>query len=282
MRCILLIGISSPALNFAEAKGFPVAFRIGGSSRFVSGVFGLLKVFNGMVVPLAVVFVGAVLVRGSSTILALGDSITEGAEYFVCYRQVMLPELKERGIAAEFIGPRKDATSAHAGYSGKNTHYLRSILDEVYRQHPADIVLLHSGHNSFSRDEPVPGIVCDTRAIIESLERINPDVMVLLAQVIPSGKLPKYSYIPELNRELELLAEELSARGSAVVLVNQADGFDWKSDTVEDRVHPNASGARKMAAKWIAALEPILNDFQKSKARPNMIETVPASSGGGK
>ena len=59
--------------------------------------------------------------------------------------------------------------------------------------------------------------------------------------------------IPELNRELGALARRLD-----VILVNQADGFDWQIDTVEDRVHPNATGKEKMAARWFVALEPIL------------------------
>lgn len=110
-------------------------------------------------------------------------------------------------------------------------------------------------HNCFlSEDQPVPGIVRDTEAMIEHFRAMNPNVTILLAQVIPAGKLPKYSYIPESNRELESLAARLSQRGFNVVLVNHADGFDWKSDTVSDKVHPNAAGATKMAEKWMDVL----------------------------
>lgn len=188
------------------------------------------------------------------TILALGDSITGGGKTFVCYRQVLVPQLREQGAAYEFIGPIEDATSAHAGYGGRNTKYLRSISKAVYQKYPADIVLLHSGHNSFSKDRPVPGMVRDTEAIIKTISEINPNVRILLAQVIPSGKLPKYSYIPELNKELKSLAARLSKDGYHVLLVDQATGFDWKTDTVSDKVHPNAAGAKKMADRWMDAL----------------------------
>lgn len=188
------------------------------------------------------------------TVLAFGDSITEGGKSFVCYRQVLVPELRKKNIAFEFIGPNNDATSAHAGYGGKNTAYLLSISKKTYSEYPADIVMIHSGHNSFSKDKPVPGIVRDTESIIRNIRELNPDVIILLAQVIPSGKLPKYSYIPELNNGLESLAKRLQAEGVHIKLVNQADGFDWKTDTVPDKVHPNAAGAKKMAEKWMSAL----------------------------
>lgn len=196
------------------------------------------------------------LAEQTTTILALGDSITQRTD---SYRSILVPELTKNGFAFEFIGPNKDAISSHAGYGGKNTKYLLSISKEIYTRFPGDIVLIHSGHNSFSSDKPVPGIVDDTQAIIENIRRINPKVVILLAQVIPSGKLPKYSYIPELNKELKALAERLTAKDSKVIPVDLTDGFDWKTDTVSDMVHPNAAGARKMAAKWMDALTPLIH-----------------------
>jgi lysophospholipase L1-like esterase len=192
----------------------------------------------------------------ATTILALGDSITQRTD---SYRGILVPALTRDGYAFEFVGPNKDAISCHAGYGGKNTKYLLSISKDIYTRFPADIVLIHSGHNSFSQDKPVPGLVDDTKAIIENIRCINPKVTILLAQVIPSGKLPKYSYIPELNNELKTLSQRLTSKDSKVIPVDLADGFDWKTDTVGDMVHPNASGAKKMAARWMEALRPLLD-----------------------
>ncbi|MDA7920604.1 GDSL-type esterase/lipase family protein [Verrucomicrobiales bacterium] len=195
----------------------------------------------------------SVMAGEARTVLALGDSITSGGKSFVCYREVLVQELKKRDDGFQFIGPEKDEASAHAGYGGKNTKALLKISEKVFAAYPADIVMIHSGHNSFSKDKPVAGIIRDTEAIIENALAANPEVTILLAQVIPAGKLPKYSYIPELNVELADLASRLSTRGDNIVLVDHADGFDWKTDTVSDKVHPNAAGARKMADKWMAA-----------------------------
>jgi len=43
-----------------------------------------------------------------------------------------------------------------------------------------------------------------------------------------------------------------------VIAVNQSDGFDWKTDTIADKVHPNNHGAEKMATRWFEALKPLL------------------------
>ena len=50
------------------------------------------------------------------------------------------------------------------------------------------------------------------------------------------------------------MVKRLRGEGASVVLVDQADGFDWRTDTKEDKVHPNEAGARKMAQQWLKAL----------------------------
>lgn len=212
-----------------------------------------------------VLLAGPVVCRGEDrplAILAVGDSITQGSGGFSCYREYLVPMLADEGERVVFIGPNRDRVSSHCGFGGKNTAYLSSIIRDVASKYPADVVLLHSGHNSFSKDKPVAGIVHQTEQIIETLHELNPKVVVLLAQVIPSGKLPKYDYIPELNLQLAESARRMQKRGLNVEIVNQAEGFDWMTDTVADKVHPNPSGAKKMADRWMQALQPVL-DGQK-------------------
>ena len=72
--------------------------------------------------------------------------------------------------------------------------------------------MLHSGHNNFAKDKPVAGVIRDTKDLIEIFHEINPKVAALLAKVIPAGKLPKYSYIPELNQALAGLQKSLLQR----------------------------------------------------------------------
>jgi acetyl esterase/lipase len=100
----------------------------------------------------------------------------------------------------------------------------------------------------------VPRILEDTVRLIDGFREVNPKVVILLAQPITSGKLPKYSYIPELNDELAKLAGKLDRPESRIIVVPQAGGFDPARDTVADLVHPNAAGAAKMTERWFEAL----------------------------
>ena len=62
------------------------------------------------------------------TILGLGDSITEGGDYFTCYLYPLWQRLFTAGYAFDFIGPRESAcrigSLRHAGFSGKPVEFL--------------------------------------------------------------------------------------------------------------------------------------------------------------
>jgi lysophospholipase L1-like esterase len=195
-------------------------------------------------------------------ILPVGDSITEGGKNFSNYRYPLLEKLTAAGYRVEFTGSRTSASPAgplhHEGHSGKNAEFLAGVLENYFRTNAADIVLIHSGHNHTNTEAPVRGIIAATEAMIHAARSANPHVIVLVAQVIPSGKLPKYEYIPELNVELAKLPARLTTKESPVIGVNMADGFDWRTDTISDHVHPNSIGAEKMASKWFEALTNVL------------------------
>lgn len=194
------------------------------------------------------------------TIMGMGDSITEGGDYFTSYLYPLWEKLFTAGYQFDFIGPRESkcriGTINHCGFGGKNVEFLESKIDSLYRLYPADIVLLHAGHNHFVEEKPIPGMIAAYKSIIAKIQAINPDVRIWVAQVIPGGKLPKYSYIPELNKKIEEMVSELNSKG--VYLVNQAENFDWRKYTVHDKVHPNKAGGEKMATVWFEALKKVL------------------------
>jgi len=196
-------------------------------------------------------------------IMAVGDSITQGGgKTFATYRILLAEKLKVAGVRCEFVGSRPTEGSAtplwHEGYGGKNAEYLASILEAKLKAHPADVVMLQAGHNHFVEEKPVAGIVAAHREMVTTARKLNPKAVVFIAQVIPSGKLPKYAYIPELNVALAALVKELHRPGQPVYLVDLATGFDVATDTIPDRVHPNDRGAEKIAQRWCEALTPWL------------------------
>lgn len=134
------------------------------------------------------------------TLMGLGDSITEGGSSFSSYLYPLWERLFATGYDFDMIGPRESECRigklAHCGFSGKNIEFLAERIDSIYRKYPADFVLLHAGHNHFVEEKPVKGMIAAYRKVIASILQINPNAHVLMAQVVESGKLPKYSYIP--------------------------------------------------------------------------------------
>ncbi len=194
--------------------------------------------------------------------MALGDNITEGSTTFSSYIFPLWEKLFKAGYVVEFVGPNATATRIgnlqNAGVGTQTAEYIDANINTTYTKYPADIVLLHAGHNHSVEESPVPSIVAAHKSIIAKIRTINPNVKIIVAQVITSGKLPKYSYIPELNKQLATMVTELSAAGQAVSLVNQAEGFDYTTDCISDQVHPNTTGAAKMATKWLPAMQKVM------------------------
>jgi len=223
-------------------------------------------------------YVGAMLLGISGSTLAeekpirimpLGDSITAGSTGN--YRYVLISKLRESGYNVTCVGSmntHRDPNSNletlwHEGHGGKNVQWLAENMEHLFIKNPADIILLHAGHNNFSEKEPIPDMLEATRKVITVARSINPRVVVFLAQVISSGKLPKYSYIHEFNQNLAPLAKELSTKESPIVLVDQESGFDWRTDAIADMVHPNPEGGKKMAETWFQALIKVLGPWKK-------------------
>ncbi len=191
-------------------------------------------------------------------IMPVGDSITEGGSTFTNYRPLLSEKLRAAGFLFAFVGTRGAPPLLHEGYGGKTIEFLANTVPAHFAENPADIILLHAGHNHFNEEKPIPGIVAETERLIGAVRAINPRVIVLVAQVITSGKLPKYAYIPELNLAIAKLVNRLHSNAQPVILVDQATHFDWKTDTIADRVHPNATGVAKMAEVWSTGLQPLL------------------------
>jgi lysophospholipase L1-like esterase len=199
---------------------------------------------------------------GIIRIMPVGDSLTEGGAELEGYRPLLAEKLASAGYKVEFVGSKESTSRVgalrHEGYGGQTVEFLASTVPAHFRQYPADIVLLLAAANHFAEEQPVPGMIAAHERLIKSFREINPDVIVLLALSMEHGKLPKYSYIPGLNRELAHLARKLDSPSQRVIPVDLALGYDWRSDAISDKVHPNAQGAEKIAKCWFESLTAIL------------------------
>jgi lysophospholipase L1-like esterase len=191
------------------------------------------------------------------SILGLGDSITEGGPDFFSYLFPLDSLLKQAGYQAQFIGPRRSVqhgdTLYHSGFSGRNAEFLAARIDSIYTAFPADIVLLHAGHNHFNEESPVRGIINAQRTVIQTIRKKNPRALIFVAGVITSGKLPKYEYIPALDASIKQLVDSL--QDASVIFVDQRNQWNMADHTIYDKVHPNRTGAGIIATNWFRALD---------------------------
>ena len=202
------------------------------------------------------------------SICCVGDSITEGANSSGAankwtYRTYLAQMLAESGLGdVEWKGSRVSPNSGNElpseGWSGQNAEQIASKYIANVEGDKADVLLLHAGHNYDATQQSESAIIAAaTNAharIIAAARAQNPNVTVLYAKVVTSGKLPKYSYIPALNEAIGALASELNTAASPIRVVDMADGWDWTVHCIDDKVHPTESGARLMASKWLEAL----------------------------
>ena len=228
---------------------------------------------------LSILLVGFSLSASAFSICAVGDSITEGASGFTAHRVALERRFDVLGWDVEWKGSHIKAESGSSnlceGFSGKNAEEIAENYKEHAESIVADVLLLHAGHNynadvgtSSPAYMPVQDIVAratnaHARIIAEARAK-RPNVIILYAKVITSSKLPKYSYIPALNDAIGVLGEELSTDESPVVVVDMADGWVPSSDCVSDKVHPSATGAAKMAEKWMSAFNVLIGEEKLS------------------
>ncbi len=199
-------------------------------------------------------------------IMPLGDSLTQGTAEYPGYRVLLWDALRAQGFRVDFVGSQRNYfmrrwgahgfDADHEGHWGWTVARLLEPLESwVCRERP-DIVLLQAGINDLFNGYKVEKIVGQLGEMIAVLRRCNPRVVVCVAQLTPILDEQSGPRVPELNRAIAELGR-LGTSESPVVVVDQYRGFDAQADTY-DGLHPNASGAAKMAARWLEALEPVL------------------------
>ena len=188
-----------------------------------------------------------------------GDTSTVGSPGLVTYRIPLARLFAEKGWDVTFTGdavsPESGTDAPYVGRCNIPAEELEPLFKAAYPKHVADVVLLSVAHHHHTDEKPVPGIVAALRRMALAARAANPRVTVLLACPTAAGKLPKYAYLPEAGKAIARLADELDTPVSRVRAVDFASGYDWRTDSTETRVHPNAAGAGKIAARIVAALE---------------------------
>ena len=85
---------------------------------------------------------------------------------FHSYRGPLAKMIRQAGFSVRWVGSQStrddEPTLLHDGYPGKPIQYLVANMPRIYSAHPADIILLHAGHNHSAEEMPVSGIIAST------------------------------------------------------------------------------------------------------------------------
>ncbi len=220
------------------------------------------------------------------TVLPLGDSITRGdydaASPNGTWRYYLGQQLAAGGYDVDFVGSTRFPTYTrfsfdqdHDGHGGYSTGTLLSYNQAeplrawLTAYNPPDVVLLMIGTNDALLQVDLDTRLMNLRGIVAELRERSPGATILLAQIIPTADAGRNAnQIEPFNRALPAIAAELSTPQSPIVVVDQYGGYDGARDNGPDGIHPGKTGMQRIAARWYAALAPVL-------VRPEPTATVP-------
>ena len=198
-------------------------------------------------------------------IMPLGDSITQAEGGMASYRYWLWQFLISEGISADLVGGQSEVFQGrarfsdfdpdHQGHWDWHADQILANADSFASTNQPDVVLLHIGTNDMRRNESIDSTLNEIAQIIETFRFHNPNVAILLAQIIPSSV--GNDRINVLNSRLPALVSSLQSESSELILVDQNTDFFLSSDSY-DGVHPNQSGEQKIALRWLDALRQIL------------------------
>ncbi|MGD9636093.1 MAG: GDSL-type esterase/lipase family protein [Pirellulales bacterium] len=187
--------------------------------------------------------------QDSGALVFFGDSITQG-------------------WGDDFGGAFPGVKLANRGISGDTTRgMLVRLDDDVLALDPQGVVML-MGTNDIEEQASPATIAGNIKLIVEKLKEHNPQMPVVLCEVMPSAKEMRRpaATIRELNRLLGELVEDqpqVTLLDTWTLFAN-ASG-DAKSEEFPDLLHPNAAGY----AKWAKALRPVLATQGLLKTEPD-------------
>lgn len=204
----------------------------------------------------------------NTRILPLGDSITQGNNDHWSYRRNLEAALTGANCSFDMVGSRFGPASGpgpamtdrdHEGHSGYRSKQILDGLSQWLPGNEHDWALVHIGTNDVLQGVGFNTSRNNISGIIDALRNANPNVGILLAQVIPNRPENEAAVAALNDAIVSLAAEKNMPSVSPVIVVDHYSGFSTFTHNY-DQVHPNDAGEALMAERWLQALLPRIAD----------------------
>jgi acyl-CoA thioesterase-1 len=167
-------------------------------------------------------------------ILAFGDSLTAGYRLSPeeAYPAQLEKLLSSKGIPAEIT---------NGGVSGETSNQGLRRVDWNLKKGPFDWVLLCLGANDGLRQLPVPQMEANLRGLIQRFQASGAKILLL------GVRLPT-NYDPQYRKDFEAVYPKLAKEFKVPFIPFILEGVALENKlNLEDQLHPNAEGQKKVA-----------------------------------
>ncbi|KAI0181736.1 carbohydrate esterase family 3 protein [Hypoxylon sp. FL1284] len=218
------------------------------------------------VLPLAALLGAAAAQNATLRYMPFGDSITE----IICWRALLWEKLQDTEWASvDWVGSGKIENNCQdTAYDRDNEGHSGFLaIDIANRQqlvgwlntNPADVITMHLGTNDIvQQNKAVTDIIAAFTTLVGVMRDSNPNMKIIVAQIIPMGFGNYNTKIQSLNAAITPWAEGLNTTESPIWVVDQYTASDLR-----DGIHPNNAGDTKMMNVWYPAL---VNAFSVAQA----------------
>jgi lysophospholipase L1-like esterase len=240
----------------------------------------LLNQKLGMAAAAGALAIGVRGYAGTTTFMALGDSITEG-KYVGDggYRQDLQNLLAAGGISYNFVGQEDDGNPAnYTGYSigmadpnhegfasfridqilngGSEEGHTAPPIGTTLAEYDPNVVLLMIGTNDILQGYSLSSAPSRLDSLVDAIVTDDVGVKLILASVTPlGGAYANYdSAAQTYNASIPGIVSKYQAMGDKVVYADMHSALNNTTDLGSDGIHPSASGYSKMANVWYQAI----------------------------
>jgi hypothetical protein len=209
--------------------------------------------------------------------MPFGDSITEGCctQPYGGYRIELFRLAHQAGRSITFVGSAINGPTmvdgvtfprnheGHGGYTINNepargTMGISPLVPTSMANYTPHIVTLMIGTNDINGNIDVGNAPNRLGALLDSIYAANANVLVILAQIVPTRTDSTNQAVRTYNAAIPALVSSQTGRGRHILLVDMYGAFtrdaNYKTALLADGLHPNDAGYVRMGETWYAAL----------------------------